>query len=147
MSCDVTFLHVGLTVADFDRTAEFYEKYFGFKKTLDSRVNADFFTRYKDLYALPDGAEARFGFLEAGNGFVLEIFQFSPARDFAPAVWNTPGYHHICLHTDDILGLCARMKADGVEFFFAPEPRGSADSGKYWVFLKDPDGNMIELQQ
>ena len=26
-----TFLHVGLTVSDIDRTIEFYQKYFGFE--------------------------------------------------------------------------------------------------------------------
>lgn len=147
MENDITFLHVGLTVRDFDKTAAFYEKYFGFVKTLDGSFGADFFQRHRCLYALPDSAAARFGFLEAPNGFVLELFQFTPAAETTPCRWNAPGYHHICMRTDHIHQLCAQLKADGVEFFFEPEPRGKADSGKYWVFLKDPDGNMIELQQ
>ena len=88
MSCDVTFLHVGLTVADFDRTAEFYEKYFGFKKTLDSRFNADFFTRYKkvDLPApfLPTRAMRSRSFTTKltflNNGFALNSTE-SPSID------------------------------------------------------------------
>lgn len=147
MGSDITFLHVGLTVRDFDRTAAFYETYFGFTKTLDGRFGADFFQKHDCLYQLPEGTTARFGFLEAPNGFVLEIFQFTPQETSSAPLWNAPGYHHICMHTDDIFALCARLKADGVDFFFQPEPRGKADSGKYWVFFRDPDGNMIELQQ
>lgn len=39
------------------------------------------------------------------------------------------------------------MEEEGVEFFFKPSERGKKGEDKYWVFLKDPDGNMIELQQ
>lgn len=141
------FLHIGMTVSNFERTADFYTRYFGFQTTLDSRFKPEFFEAYKSLYHLPEGTGCRFGFLKSPDGAVIEIFQFSTQKPHEAAVWNTPGYHHICLKVPDIKQICQRMKMDGVRFFFEPSARGMHGEDKYWVFLKDPDGNMIELQQ
>lgn len=141
------FMHVGMTVSDLQQTEAFYTRYFGFKKTLDSCFKPEFFAAYGSLYHLPDGTGCRFGFLEAPDGTVIELFQFSVQVPCEAAVWNKPGYHHICLRVPDIKEICQRMEEEGVEFFFKPSERGKKGEDKYWVFLKDPDGNMIELQQ
>lgn len=144
LSCK--FLHTGMTVTDFDRTVDFYTTYFGFVKTLDSRFDAEFLQTYRTLYRLPEGTCCRFGFLKAPDETVIELFQFTHQLPPQTARWDQPGYHHICLEVPDIRGLCTQMQADGISFFFVPEKRGR-DGEKYWVFLQDPDGNMIELQQ
>ena len=61
-------------------------------------------------------------------------------------VWNRPGYHHICLKVDSVNETYEKMSADGVEFYFEPKIKEDSEEIAYWVFFKDPDGNMVELQ-
>jgi catechol 2,3-dioxygenase-like lactoylglutathione lyase family enzyme len=141
-----TFLHVGVTVSDLDRSADFYEKYFGFKTQFKKVFSAEFISRFKNLYKMEDGVFSRFAFLSSPDGVVLELFEFSRQAPFETPAWNRPGYHHICLKVGDVPAKYAEMKAGGVEFFFEPGFRGDPKNNQYWVFLRDPDGNMIELQ-
>ncbi|HHV18552.1 MAG TPA: hypothetical protein GXZ27_06795, partial [Thermoanaerobacterales bacterium] len=45
-----TFLHVGLTVSDIDRTIEFYQKYFGFELEMKSVFPPEFIGAVPQLY-------------------------------------------------------------------------------------------------
>ena len=105
-----------------------------------------FFDEKPMLYKLEKGNGSRIAMIESPDGTVMELFQFDSMTPFVEPKWNTPGYHHICLEVDNILEKCAAMKADGVEFYFDPDYMGDPADNRYWTFLKDPDGNMIELQ-
>ena len=140
------FLHVGVTVADIDRTIRFYEKYFGFKATLRGTFGSEFIASVPQLYRQQDGVYSDFAFIESPDGIVLELFQFSRMQERETPVWNRPGYHHICLKVPNVPEKYREMAADGVEFYFEPGYRGDPADEEYWVFLKDPDGNMVELQ-
>ncbi len=137
-------LHVGLTVRDMDRTIWFYTKYFGFELEMKGVFFEEFISGHNQLYQLPQGSFSDFCFLKAPNGIVLEVFRFSNEKPAENVKWNQPGYHHICLKVSDVCKTYEEMKRDGIEFFFAPDVRDTPD--KHWVFLKDPDGNLIELQ-
>lgn len=137
------FLHVGITVSDMQKTIEFYTKYFGFTLDMEGVFDKAFINSHNSLYQLED-TYSDFCFLKAPNGIVLELFQFHPQVMADPMIWNQPRYTHICLKVADIFKICEEMKADGVEFFFEPDMRALPE--EHWVFLKDPDGNLIELQ-
>lgn len=141
-----SFAHVGLTVSDVDRTVAFYEKYFGFKVQFSGMFPDGFFDAKPTLYQLKPGAACKMAMIESPDGVALELFQFLEQTPAVPAKWNTPAYHHICLKVDDVNEKYREMKADGVEFFFEPDYKGEPENNEFWVFLKDPDGNMIELQ-
>ena len=138
--------HVGLTVSDIDRTVEFYKKYFGFTVEFSGQFPDGFFDEKPTLYRLKAGAGSKITMIKSPDGVLIELFQFFDQTPFKVPEWNTPGYHHICLKVEDVNAKYQEMKADGVEFFFAPDYMGDPKDDKYWVFLKDPDGNMIELQ-
>ena len=138
--------HVGLTVSDIGRTVEFYRKYFGFKLELSGQFPDGFFNEKPTLYRLKAGAGSKVALITSPDGFTIELFQFFDQTPFRAAQWNTPGYHHICLKVEDVNAKYQEMKADGVEFYFEPDHKGDPKNNEYWVFLKDPDGNMIELQ-
>lgn len=140
------FLHVGLTVTDIDRTIAFYEKHFGFKTTLRGVFPPEFIGSVPQLYRQKEGVYSDFAFIESPDGIVIELFQFSDLLPAELPVWNRPGYHHICLQVENVPKKYEEMKADGVEFYFEPGFRGDPANEEYWVFFKDPDGNMIELQ-
>ena len=140
------FLHIGMTVKSIERTCDFYQRYFGFEKENEFTFPAEFFQKKRVLYALEDGTFAPAAFIKSPDGIVLELFEFHPQLPFRNAVWNQPGYHHLCLKVENVPEKAREMKAAGVEFFFDPDFRGPPEKGDYWVFLKDPDGNMLELQ-
>ena len=141
-----SFLHIGLTVSDFDRTVEFYSKYFGFELEFKRRFPDGFFAAKESLYRLGEGNDATFGFIRSPDGIAMELFQFDKMLDPELHIWNRPGFHHIALKVDDVIAKCKELEADGVELFFQPDHMGDPADNKYWVFFKDPDGNMIELQ-
>ncbi len=140
------FLHVGITVADMDRTIDFYCRYFGFELEFKSTFPAEFIASVPQLYRQKEGVYSDFAFIHSPDGIVLELFQFSDLLEAKEPVWNIPGYHHICLKVENVWEKYREMSADGVEFYFEPGYRGDPKNEEYWVFLKDPDGNMIELQ-
>ena len=138
------FLHVGITVRDIERTTAFYTKYFGFQLEYQDVFPEEFISLHNTLYQLSDRAFSDFCFLKSPDGIVLELFQFHPQKEGKGTVWNQPGYTHICLRVPDIFEAYETMKADGVYFFFPPDRRATPE--EHWAFLKDPDGNLIELQ-
>ena len=141
-----SFVHVGITVKDMKKTIAFYEKYFGFTVGREMQFPAGFFDAKPTLYNLYPGAISKMAMITSPDGVTMELFEFDKQEPATPAIWNTPGYHHICLKVDDCVAKCKEMEADGVELFFQPDHMGPPERGAYWVFLKDPDGNMIELQ-
>lgn len=138
------FLHVGLTVRSLDRTIEFYTKYFGFELEMRGTFSEDFIREHNSLYQVEEGTYSDFCFLKSADGIVLEVFEFHPIENENQTVWNRPGYTHICLKVADIFEAYEGMKANGVHFFFEPGQRATPE--EHWVFLQDPDGNLIELQ-
>lgn len=138
------FIHIGMTVSSLERTLEFYHRYFGFEQLGEIGVfSEDFIAAHNALYHQKAGTYARFCFMRSRDGVVFELFEFHPLA--APdTVWNRPGLHHICLKTEHMQQTYEKMQADGVHFFFPPDMR--AVPTEHWVFLEDPDGNLIELQ-
>jgi len=137
-----SFVHVGITVSDIDKAGGVYIKYFGFKKKYEFLFNEKFFQENLSLFRQPEGVFADMQMIESPDGVVLELFRFSNAES-GGAEWQRTGWNHIALRVDDLPGLYAQMKMDGVEFFMAPKIR--SDGSGHWVYLKDPDGNMLEL--
>lgn len=137
--------HVGITVTSIDEYIDFYQKHFGFKLVRRGVFPESFIAAVPQLYKQQEGVYSDFAFLASPNGVVLELFQFSSTLPCDNPVWNKPGYHHICLKVDNVRETYKRMTAARVEFYFEPRPIEEVP-GAYWVFLKDPDGNMIELQ-
>lgn len=141
-----SFVHIGLTVSDIDRTVAFYSKYFGFETVFSGQFPDGFFDAKPTLYRLEPGAGSKIAIIRSPDGVEMELFQFLSQTPFVPQEWNTPSYHHICLKVDDVNAKYKEMLADGVEFYFEPDYKGDPANNEFWVFLKDPDGNMIELQ-
>ena len=114
------FHHAGLMVTDVPRAAAFYENVLGLK-TL-SRPGFDFDGRWYDL----------------GHGHQLHLMSI----DQMPGHTGQAGFdRHIALSVPDIEAAAQQLSAHGIEF-----TRGSGRSGRPQLFLRDPDGNMIELR-
>ena len=58
-----------------------------------------------------------------------------------------PGMHHICLEVDDIAGMLAQLKENGVQLI-NEQPRVGSDGRKYaFIHPKSASGVMVELYE
>jgi len=114
--------HVCFGVADLERSVAFYRDKLGFKCAYD----------FVDANGRQIGQCLHIG----GRSFI-ELFRSSLP---APA---EQGHRHVCFEVDDIEAAAAELKRRGVEV--TKINRGSDRS--YNVWLADPDGNRLELQQ
>ncbi|MGL6107792.1 VOC family protein, partial [Romboutsia sp.] len=57
------------------------------------------------------------------------------------ALWNKTGITHLTLDVKNVPKYYEELKPQGVEFLCEPQ----YTSGTCWVFLKDMDGNLVEL--
>lgn len=129
--------HVGVTVADLDRTIEFY------RDVLDLEI-LDRFTVSGDAFATAvdvEGATGDFVHL-AGDGTRIELIEYDPeGRARTDTSVNQPGVKHVGLAVPDVDGFYADLPAD-VETL--SEPR-TTESGTRILFLRDPEGNLVEI--
>jgi predicted enzyme related to lactoylglutathione lyase len=84
--------------------------------------------------------------MRAANAYI-EFFEYQTpkATNTSRLAPNDHGYTHICLDVTDIFAEYERMKQNGMTFH-AP-PTIVEGGGIKTVYGKDPDGNIIELQE
>ena len=115
------FHHAGVLVTDVERAAVFYEQVLGLENL--PRPDFGFPGRWYDLK----------------NGHQLHLMSL---HDLPAHSTNLPRFdRHIALVVPDLTEAAEQLTALGVEFSL-----GTGRSGAAQIFLRDPDGNMIELR-
>ena len=132
----VVFSHVGQGVRDLETSRAFYTEVLGFVEIMDLDVGG---SQSAKLLRLPDPVGLRAIYLKR-DGLVLELLSFSdpkplPTRE-RPII--EPGLTHLSFGVDDIDTACAAVVAHGGTVL--EESRLPTA-----IFVKDPDGQMIEL--
>ncbi|WP_373077631.1 VOC family protein [Zhongshania sp.] len=135
--------HVAVHVHDMDRMIRFYKEAFGFEVVGEPFSWAD--DEFVDRIVAVKNSAAKGAMLRAGTCY-MEMFQFS-----APAPNNTKGldpfdkgYTHFCVDVTEIEYEFERLKGLGMTF---TEP-GPIDMGHVKsIYGRDPEGNLIEIQQ
>ena len=132
--------HLGQCVSDLERSRTFYEEALGFT-----------FWRLLELDDHPSDQllqlQAPLGFracyLKQGS-FVLELLHFAgegaKPGPYRPRPMNELGLTNISLSVDDIPATCALVEQHGGEVLRDTEIEGSGS-----LFVRDPDGQLIEL--
>lgn len=141
-----TVTHIGITVADLERSVKFYSVNFGFSYLRGAHFTEPFFAKNLALYRLPpETTECRTAVLESPDrGVQLELFHFSDMLRAERTPWNRCGITHFAVTTDDVSAMAEQMRANGVEFCIDV---GVRPDGGHWVFVRDPDGNLIEVME
>lgn len=92
---------------------------------------------------LHDDGSTRLVYLHVAGDRFLELFPNGPSRE-QRARRGDQSFSHLCLVTDDVEGMVAHLKANGVTI--DTEPKMGLDFN-IQAWTKDPDGNPIELMQ
>jgi len=132
------FNHVGQCVTDLGRARRFYVEVLGFEVWREITV-PDSPTDRMLRVAPPVGLTACY---LRRDGFVLELLHFGgtgaaalPRRE---RVMNEPGLTHLSVSVDDIAATCARVTEFGGQVLDDTDIGGG-------VFVRDPDGQLVEL--
>ncbi len=137
--------HVGITVADLERSIGFYHSVLGLGFINEpSPVFDD--PGLGPAVGVP-GAALRQVSLELGDG-ALELLEYvrpeSPID--APLAQNALGAQHVAFLVDDVEAKKAELEAKGVEFYSDVNVVDEGVlAGWRWVYFSDPDGNALEL--
>jgi catechol 2,3-dioxygenase-like lactoylglutathione lyase family enzyme len=137
--------HVGLTVSSLERSVAFYRDVVGLDLVLEQEKEGGYLsaiTRYP-------GAHARMAQLEARGGTRIELFEYlEPPGGGVPLEPANVGITHLCLLVDDIERARRRLVEAGAELFSDPVPIDTgANAGGWDLYVRDPDGIVLELFQ
>ncbi|QIB74400.1 VOC family protein [Halogeometricum borinquense] len=129
--------HVGITVSDLENAVEFYQE------TLDLTL-LDRFTVSGENFSTAvgvEGATGQFAHLEA-DGVRVELIEYEPEGESrGEARINRPGTAHLGLTVEDIDSFYESLP-NSVESVSRPQ---TTDTGSRILFVRDPEGNLIEL--
>jgi predicted enzyme related to lactoylglutathione lyase len=142
------YVHTNLIARDWRALARFYQDVFGCVPVLPER---DLSGREMEAGTGVPGARLRGMHLRlpgvGPDGPTLEIFEYSEPETDVPRVANRPGFAHIAFAVDSVV--------DAREHVLS---RGGAPVGEIvtvavsstiqvtWCYVRDPEGNIIELQ-
>jgi catechol 2,3-dioxygenase-like lactoylglutathione lyase family enzyme len=118
--------HIAFLISDLNRSLDFYCNKLGFRKAfhLDRE----------------DTPSPWIVYLQIAPGHFIELFPGGRGENEPRPV----GYNHFCLLVDDMEATLKELEARGLPIAGTPA-RGLDNNWQYW--LKDPDGNAIELMQ
>ena len=138
--------HMGLQVADLERSVGFYRDVLGFSVIFAWNPQAEYI---RELVGYPD-ADIHAAVLRLpGSDVVLELLEYrNVERTPVDTGTANPGTAHIAFFVDDLDTLYADLVARGVRSVSPPvTPTIGPNEGGRAVYLMDPDGIRVELIQ
>jgi catechol 2,3-dioxygenase-like lactoylglutathione lyase family enzyme len=132
--------HTSFTVSDLETTNAFFAK-LGFeplRRYVSSGPAADEGTGTAN-------ADVDISWLSHPQGGPkLELLRYQN-QPTGKAVHNSQvGAAHLCLRVENVNAEYERLSSEGVTFVSAPH---GDEFGVVWVYMRDPDGNVVELIQ
>lgn len=148
MISNAKYVHTNIISENWIRLAGFYETVFGCSRVLPERDMSGGWiedgtgvpgARVKGIHLrLPGHGE---------NGPTLEIFEYNYASTGMIKKINEAGIVHIAFHVDDVEQALADVISNGGSRLAKTVTKDISDVGLLtFVYARDPDGNIIELQ-
>jgi catechol 2,3-dioxygenase-like lactoylglutathione lyase family enzyme len=134
--------HIGLCIAEPERSLHFYEELLGFRRLSELEVKGQ---PGATLLRLPD-VSLRAIYLER-DGVCIELLHYSvPGHegDGSPRPMNRLGLTHLSLRVDDMNALLRELEAAGVTVLHETRV-DNPELGAKAIMLTDPDGTLVEL--
>ena len=117
-------LHTCLNVSDLDRSIKFYTSQLGLRLTDRHEIKQN---------------NAEIAFLSDETGGAIELTHWRDKK----VLNEGDNFDHIALGVDDVVAAIEQLKARGI--VIAMEPFSLQGSTSKIAFIKDPDGNWLEL--
>jgi catechol 2,3-dioxygenase-like lactoylglutathione lyase family enzyme len=135
--------HVNLAVEDIELMSDFYRDALGFTEMAVMEWGPD------DVACIITGVKrsaAKVAMLKCEN-LVVELIQYvkPETRIGDQSEPFIRGYTHICLEVTDIDAEFERLGSHGMTFHAPPPPREDREFRA--IYGRDPEGNIIELQE
>jgi catechol 2,3-dioxygenase-like lactoylglutathione lyase family enzyme len=142
--------HIAVGVTDMERALGFYcgvlglEAFVDHVEDVEGMENVPTYQRRAVYLTWPGGREAR-------SFIVLDSQQRS--HEHVPMTFNDTGTHHFAFTVDDMDDVMARAKATGCPVLINPvsisadNPLNPTDVDARSAFIRDPDGNIIQLDE
>ncbi|WP_372666048.1 VOC family protein [Amycolatopsis kentuckyensis] len=136
MPFPVRFHHVSVSVADLDAQRRWYADALGFTEVIEQ-------------FEVPE-AGVRTAVVQTAGGTRIELIEragSTRAEAFADPmdVLRAQGYGHWALEVDDLDAAYARLTGAGAQPVWPPAD--AVRPGARFGYVKDPEGNLIELIQ
>jgi catechol 2,3-dioxygenase-like lactoylglutathione lyase family enzyme len=138
--------HTGLTVADLDRSLHFWRDAMGMEVLFQQEKAGG----YLEAIVGEAGAHVRMAHLAfGGEGPRIELFQYlAPSGGQHRLRPADVGFAHVCVACDDLDERLERLIAAGGRPFSKPvEVDTGVNRGGRSVYLRDPDGHVVELER
>lgn len=138
---------MAISTPNLDRLTAFYVDVVGFLPVMEGGwSDRPIIDR---IIGLP-GSAARQVMLRAGNAY-LELFEYSSPTGRAADPTRSAsdhGYTHFCLDVTDIDAEYERLTDGGMQFHSPPPTTAELGSSRLRaIYGRDPDGNIVELQE
>ncbi len=130
-------LDVGLVVRDFEKALAFYRDKLGLVPTRQVSMDAETAKR-----AGIGSSAFDIQYMQLGDANLKLVRFKTPPPASPPGAEGAAGFRYVTLWVKDIQKTCDEWRAKGVEFLSEPIRRTPEIQ---MVFLKDPDGNLIEV--
>jgi catechol 2,3-dioxygenase-like lactoylglutathione lyase family enzyme len=137
--------HVAINTPDLDRLLAFYRDVVGFEVVESTRGEWSNSPEIDTIVGIK-GSASKVVMLRAANAYI-EMFEYQHPVARHPDRLNPSdhGYTHICLDVIDVQSEYERLSKNGMTFHAPPT---SVEGGAIrTVYGRDPDGNIIELQE
>ena len=142
-----TIHHTGYTVSDLDRSVRFYRDCLGLEVVAQQQKQGGYLAA---IVGYPD-AHVKMAHLRVpGADHLVELFEYlSPEAQQRQIEPRNVGTAHLCFVVDDLPAVHARLEDAGVDTFVSPpvEVDTGINTGGYGLYLRDPDGILVELFQ
>ena len=138
--------HVGIVVADLDKSIRFYEALTGVEVRNTDMVGGPRLAALKDI----DKVDIRYAMVHL-DGFNLELVEYkAPSPDRASYSAFDVGSMHLCFEVEGLDDVIERMKNAGMELAGDPLELGEEDLLKHGIgtksaYFDDPDGLHLEV--
>jgi len=138
---------VGMTVADVDRSVEFYSKVLSFELLSDVEVHG---TEYEKLQGL-FGVRMRVARMKLGDEMITLTQYLAPEGRPIPVDWrsNDHSFQHIAIVVSDMDKAYQQLRSHKVRHASSAlqtiPPSNRAAAGIRAFYFKDPDGHFLEI--
>jgi catechol 2,3-dioxygenase-like lactoylglutathione lyase family enzyme len=137
--------HVGFAVSDLDRSSDWYTRLLGEEPFVRHVVESGYIGEITG-YA---GCRQEWALWRLPHNTMLELIQYAvPETVQVDMETYNVGNSHLCLVTEDVDGVCERMRGDAEFRSSAPVEISSGPyKGARVCDIRDPDGLTIELME